>query len=57
MTDKPVVLVTRKLPDAVEKKLAADFTPVLNPDDKLYDTEELLQLAANLSESPTANQQ
>ena len=47
MTDKPVVLVTRKLPDAVEKKLAADFTPVLNPDDTLYDTEELLQLAAN----------
>lgn len=47
MTDKPVVLVTRKLPDAVEKKLAQDFTPVLNPDDRLYDTEELLQLAEN----------
>ena len=47
MTDKPVVLVTRKLPDAVEQKLAQDFTPVLNPDDRLYDTEELLQMAEN----------
>ena len=47
MTDKPVVLVTRKLPDAVENRLAQDFTPLLNPDDRLYDTEELLQLAQN----------
>lgn len=47
MSNKPVVLVTRKLPDAVEKKLAADFTPILNPQDKLYDTEELLGLAAD----------
>ena len=46
MSDKPVVLVTRKLPDAVERILAEEFTPLLNPDDKLYDTEELLQLAA-----------
>ena len=47
MTNKPVVLVTRKLPDAVEKKLAENFTPVLNPGDKLYSTDELLQLAEN----------
>jgi len=47
MSNKPVVLVTRKLPDAVEKKLAEDFTPILNPQDKLYDTEELLRLAAD----------
>jgi len=47
MTNKPVVLVTRKLPDAVENKLAKDFTPVLNPQDKLYDTDELLRLAAD----------
>jgi lactate dehydrogenase-like 2-hydroxyacid dehydrogenase len=46
MTNKPVVLVTRKLPDAVENKLAKEFTPVLNPQDKLYDTDELLRLAA-----------
>ena len=32
MSDKPVVLVTRKLPDAVEARLTEDFTPLLNPD-------------------------
>ena len=45
MTHKPVVLVTRKLPEAVEQKLAQDFEPILNPDDKLYSVDELLELA------------
>ena len=45
MSDKPVVLVTRKLPDAVEQRLAEKFTALLNPDDKLYSTDELLRLA------------
>ncbi len=47
MQDKPVVLVTRKLPDAVEEKLAQHFTPLLNPDDRLYSPEEILRLADN----------
>ena len=46
MSNKPVVLVTRKLPAAVEQKLAANFTTILNPDDRLYSTDELLKLAA-----------
>ena len=46
MSNKPVVLVTRKLPAAVEKKLAANFTTILNPDDRLYSNDELLKLAA-----------
>jgi lactate dehydrogenase-like 2-hydroxyacid dehydrogenase len=46
MSNKPVVLVTRKLPAAVEQKLAANFATILNPDDKLYSTDELLELAA-----------
>jgi len=45
MSDKPVVLVTRKLPDAVEARLAEEFTPLLNPDDRLYGTEEILKMA------------
>ncbi|MDH3537505.1 MAG: D-glycerate dehydrogenase, partial [Gammaproteobacteria bacterium] len=45
MSDKPVVLVTRKLPDAVEQRLAEKFTALLNPEDKLYGTDELLRLA------------
>jgi len=46
MNKKPVVLVTRKLPDAVEHKLAEHFEVILNPEDKLYSREELLHMAA-----------
>ena len=46
MSNKPVVLVTRKLPAAVEQKLAENFATILNPNDKLYSTDELLELAA-----------
>jgi lactate dehydrogenase-like 2-hydroxyacid dehydrogenase len=45
MTKKPVVLVTRKLPDSVERRLGEHFETILNPDDKLYTRDELLQLA------------
>lgn len=48
MNQKPVVLVTRKLPDAVEEKLAQHFELILNPDDRLYSTEELLKTAADV---------
>ena len=47
MSEKPVVLVTRKLPDAVEARLAENFTALLNPEDKLYSSAELLRLAAD----------
>jgi lactate dehydrogenase-like 2-hydroxyacid dehydrogenase len=40
---KPVVLVTRKLPDAVEERLRRDYQPRLNPTDRLYSSEELIQ--------------
>jgi lactate dehydrogenase-like 2-hydroxyacid dehydrogenase len=46
MGNKPVVLVTRRLPAAVEQKLGENFTTLLNPDDRLYSTAELLELAA-----------
>ncbi|MCP4765649.1 MAG: D-glycerate dehydrogenase [Gammaproteobacteria bacterium] len=46
MGNKPVVLVTRKLPAAVEQRLADHFTTILNPDDSLYSTDEMLELAA-----------
>jgi lactate dehydrogenase-like 2-hydroxyacid dehydrogenase len=45
MSDKPVVVVGRKLPEAVEQRLARDYEPRLNPEDRLYDTDELLELA------------
>ena len=43
---KPVVLVTRKLPDAVEDRLRRDYQPRLNPDDRLYSSDELIERAA-----------
>ena len=45
MNKKPLVLVTRKLPDSVEARLSEHFETILNPDDRLYTRDELLQLA------------
>ena len=46
MNVKPVILVTRKMPDAVEARLKRDYSPILNPDDKLYSEEEIIKLAS-----------
>ncbi len=46
MSDKPTVLVGRKLPEAVEARLQRDYNAILNPDDKLYTSEELIELSA-----------
>ncbi len=45
MAAPPVVLVTRKLPPNVEARLERDYRPLLNAEDRLYDTDELLRLA------------
>ena len=45
MSDKPTVLVTRKLPRAVVERLERDYDPRLNPEDRLYASDELLALA------------
>ena len=42
MNTRPTVLVTRKLPDAVEERLTRDYMPNLNQDDHPYTAEELL---------------
>ena len=43
---KPIVLVTRKLPEAVEDRLRRDYQPRLNPDDRLYSRDALIEAAA-----------
>jgi len=48
MNNKPVVLVTRKLPESVENKLTQNYEAILNPQDKLYSTEEILQIAKDV---------
>jgi len=45
MSEKPVVLVTRKLPEAVQSRLGRDYQPMFNDEDRLYSTDELLELA------------
>jgi lactate dehydrogenase-like 2-hydroxyacid dehydrogenase len=48
MTAKPVVLVTRKLPDPVEARLARDYDAILNPDDHLYGAEDLVAMSSKV---------
>jgi lactate dehydrogenase-like 2-hydroxyacid dehydrogenase len=43
---KPIVLVTRKLPAAVESRLMRDYEARLNPNDRLYSKDELIEHAA-----------
>jgi lactate dehydrogenase-like 2-hydroxyacid dehydrogenase len=43
---KPVVLVTRKLPAAVESRLMRDYEARLNPNDRLYSKDDLIERAA-----------
>jgi lactate dehydrogenase-like 2-hydroxyacid dehydrogenase len=45
MSERPAVLVTRKLPAAVEDRLRRDYRPRLNPDDRLYSKDELIEAA------------
>lgn len=46
MNGKPVVLVTRRLPDAVEERLKRDYDPRLNPDDRPHAPDALIAAAA-----------
>ncbi|NNF95374.1 MAG: D-glycerate dehydrogenase [Halobacteria archaeon] len=46
MREKAVVVVTRKLPRAVEARLERDYDARFNKEDKVYTSEELIDLAA-----------
>ncbi len=45
---RPKILVTRKLPPAVEERLQKDYQPDLNGTDEVYGQEELLKRANNV---------
>lgn len=47
MSEKSAVLVTRRLPDAVQNRLERDYRPMFNDQDRRYETDELLELAAD----------
>lgn len=46
MGKKAVVLVTRKLPQAVEERLSRDYDARFNTEDRVYSSDELVELAA-----------
>lgn len=48
MSERPAVLVTRKLPHAVEDRLRRDYAPVFNQEDRLYPKTELLERASGM---------
>ncbi len=45
MSERAAILVTRKLPEAVEARLKRDYRVLLNPEDALYPSEKLLALS------------
>lgn len=45
MTERPVLLISRKLPAAVEAAIAQKFVARFNPDDRVYSTDELIAKA------------
>lgn len=45
MSERAAILVTRKLPEAVEARLKRDYRVHLNPEDALYPSEKLLALS------------
>ena len=47
MNDNPIVLVTRELPKAVEARLARDYDARLNHNDRIYTSDEIIELSAN----------
>lgn len=46
MSDRPVLLLTRRLPEAVETRAARDYDALLNADDSQYDAEALISSSA-----------
>ena len=45
---KPSILVTRKLPEAVETRLQKDYSPTLNPTDTLYSSDDIIKMAEGM---------
>ena len=44
-----IVLVTRRLPEAVEERLRRDYAPRLNPEDRPYGPDELVERSVGAS--------
>jgi len=47
MSDRPVLLITRRLPKAVENRASRDYEALLNADDSQYDADVLIASSTN----------
>jgi len=48
MSEKPVILVTRRLTDAVQARLQRDYDAILNPQDRVFTPAELIEKCQNV---------
>lgn len=48
MSEKPVILVTRRLTDAVQDRLQRNYNPILNPEDRVFTPAELIEKCQNV---------
>ena len=48
MTDKPVLWITRKLSDATEARAARDYDVILNPEDRVFSRDEIVEMSARV---------
>lgn len=48
MSDKPVVLVCRRLTDAVHTRLSRDYNPIFNMEDRVFSKAELIEKCQNV---------
>ncbi len=46
MSRKPVIVVARKMPQAVEDRLRRDYSPQFNQEDRVYTSDELIERAS-----------
>lgn len=45
MADKPVVWITRKLSDATEARASRDYETLLNPEDRVFSSDEIIAMS------------
>jgi len=48
MTDKPTLWITRKLSDNTEARAARDYEVILNPEDRVFSPDEIVEMSARV---------
>jgi len=48
MTEKPTLWITRKLSDATEARAARDYDVILNPEDRVFSRDEIVEMSSRV---------